>query len=82
MYWRDIKLCHKLDVMHIEKNICNNILGTIMNINEKTKDTIKMHPDLEKMGLRSTLRLLKDGDKLKKPLAPYTLSPLEIHMLF
>jgi len=53
-----------------------------MNINEKTKDTIKMHPDLEKMGLRSTLRLLKDGDKLKKPLAPYTLSPLEIHMLF
>ena len=63
--------------MHIEKNICDNILGTIMNIKGKTKDTIKTRLYLEKMGLRSNLHLLKDGDKLKMPPAPYTLSPLE-----
>jgi len=67
--------------MHLEKNICDNILGTIMNIEGKTKDAIKTRLNLEKMGLRSTLHLLKDGDKLKMPPAPYTLSPLQRCML-
>ena len=60
--------------MHIEKNICDNILGTIMNIKGKTKDAIKTCLDLERMGLRSSLHLLKDGDELKIPPVPYTLS--------
>jgi len=45
-YWKDLLLSHNLDVMHIEKNIYDNIVGTIMNIKGKTKDTIKMHFDL------------------------------------
>jgi len=60
--------------MHIEKNIYDNILGTIMNIKGKTKDTIKMYLDLERMGLGSSLHLLRDGDKLKMPPTSYTLS--------
>jgi len=60
--------------MHIEKNICDNILGIIMNIKGKTEDTIKTRLDLERMGLRSTLHLLRDSDKLKMPPVPYTLS--------
>ena len=51
-----------------------------MNIKGKTKDTIKTRLDLEKMGLRSSLHLLKDEDKLMMPPAPYTLSPLERRM--
>ena len=38
-YWSTLKLRHNLDVMHIEKNICDSILGTLMNIPGKTKDT-------------------------------------------
>ncbi|XP_066391785.1 uncharacterized protein [Miscanthus floridulus] len=30
-YWQHLKLPHNLDVMHIEKNICENILGTLLN---------------------------------------------------
>ncbi|XP_057998652.1 uncharacterized protein LOC110631536 [Hevea brasiliensis] len=37
-YWWTLLLRHNLDVMHIKKNICDNILGTIMNIKGKTKD--------------------------------------------
>lgn len=65
--------------MHIEKNICDNILGTIMNIKGKTKDTIKTHLDLERMELRSSFHLLRDGAKLKMPLTRYTLSLPEKH---
>ena len=45
-----------------------------MNTKGRTKDTIKMHLDLDEMSLRSNLHLSKDGDKLKMPLASYTSS--------
>ena len=31
-YWKDLDLRHNLDVMHIEKNICDNIISTLLNI--------------------------------------------------
>jgi hypothetical protein len=43
--------------MHIEKNAMNNILHTIMDINEKIKDNLKAYQDLQEMGLRPTLHL-------------------------
>ena len=48
-YWSKLKLRHNLDVMHIEKNICDSIIGTLLNIEGKTQDTIKARKDLEKM---------------------------------
>jgi len=30
--WKHLKLPHNLDVMHIEKNICENILHTLLNV--------------------------------------------------
>lgn len=76
-YWRKHLLRHNLDVMHIEKNICDSVLGTIMNIKGKTKDTIKSRHDLEAMGIRPTLHPVKEGDKYKMPPAPFTFSPAE-----
>ncbi|KAK3225415.1 hypothetical protein Dsin_005277 [Dipteronia sinensis] len=37
-YWQELCLRHNLDVMHIEKNICESLIGTLLNINGKTKD--------------------------------------------
>ena len=34
-------LRHNLDVMHIEKNIVDSILGTLLDIRGKTKDHAK-----------------------------------------
>lgn len=39
-------LRHNLDVMHIEKNVCDSILGTLLNIKGKTKDNLNSHLDL------------------------------------
>ena len=36
-YWSKLKLRHNLDVMHIEKNICDSIIGTLLNIEGKQK---------------------------------------------
>ncbi|KAK8584313.1 hypothetical protein V6N12_068558 [Hibiscus sabdariffa] len=77
-YWKTMKLRHNLDVMHIEKNICDNILGTMLNIEGKTKDTVTARLDLEDMKIKKELQLKKreDGSYLM-PHACYTLSKEE-----
>ncbi|GJT20562.1 tetratricopeptide-like helical domain, DYW domain protein [Tanacetum coccineum] len=37
-YWELNLLRHNLDVMHIEKNMSDNILGTLLDLDGKTKD--------------------------------------------
>lgn len=75
-YWADLKLRHNLDVMHIEKNICENLLGTFLNIEGKTKDTVSSRLDLEDMGIREDLHLQhnEDEDSFEMPRAWYTMS--------
>jgi hypothetical protein len=37
-YWHKLKVRHNLDVTHTEKNICESLVATIINIAGKTKD--------------------------------------------
>lgn len=59
---------HNLDVIHIEKNVCDSLLGTLMNIPGKTKDTYNSRLDLEVMGIRHKLQpVCKNGKTKFKP---------------
>ncbi|XP_021729883.1 uncharacterized protein LOC110696857 [Chenopodium quinoa] len=49
-YWRHLEVRHCLDVMHIEKNICDAIVGTLLNMPGKTKDGVKVRKDMAAMG--------------------------------
>ncbi|KAL5581119.1 hypothetical protein UlMin_013561 [Ulmus minor] len=73
-YWAEIELKHNLDVMHIEKNIYDSLLGTLMGDPHKSKDTDNARRDLQHLGIRSELHLYEDGNKLMKPAAEYTFS--------
>ncbi|WVZ98199.1 hypothetical protein U9M48_043668 [Paspalum notatum var. saurae] len=73
-YWSSLKLRHNLDVMHIEKNICDYILGTFLGISGKTKDTVNSRLDLEDMGIRKNLHLKRDGNSYSVPQAPYVMN--------
>ncbi|KAL6561779.1 hypothetical protein OROMI_017380 [Orobanche minor] len=77
-YWSKLKLRHNLDVMHIENNICESVLGTLMNIERKTKDTVKARLDLEDMKIRKELHLIKRSNgKYVMPDASYVLNKKE-----
>ena len=60
--------------MHIEKNICDNVLGTLMNIEGKTKDNVRARLDLQVMDIRHQLHVKHDGNSYKMPPACYTMS--------
>jgi hypothetical protein len=51
-YWKDLKTCHSIDLMHITKNVIDNIIGTLLNMPRKTKDGLKSHNDLVQFGMR------------------------------
>ena len=76
-YWCTNKLKHNIDVMHVEKNVCDSLLGTILD-NDKSKDTTNARHDLKKMGVRESLWIYEDeNEKLMKLHAPYVLTPAQ-----
>ncbi|KAI5334772.1 hypothetical protein L3X38_024905 [Prunus dulcis] len=72
-YWSKLKLRHNLDVMHVEKNVFDTLVGTILDIEGKTKDTIKARLDLERMGIRRGLWMNRDSDKARRDLAFFSM---------
>ncbi|KAI5343117.1 hypothetical protein L3X38_010993 [Prunus dulcis] len=74
-YWSKLKLRHNLDVMHVEKNVFDALVGTILDIEGKTKDTIKARLDLERMGIRRGLWMNRDSDKGRRDLAFFSMKP-------
>jgi len=73
-YWKNLKLRHNLDVMHIEKNICESLISTILNILGKTKDTVNARLDLSDLGIKDELQFREEGNCSEMPHARYTLS--------
>jgi hypothetical protein len=74
-YWKDNLLRHNLDVMHVEKNVMDNILGTMLDIKGKTKDNAQARHDLQEMGLRPKLHpYTGDDGKTYLPLTCHTMS--------
>ena len=53
LYCSNLDVRHCIDVMHVEKNICDSVIGTILNIQGKMKDGLNMRQDLAEMGIRS-----------------------------
>jgi hypothetical protein len=36
-YWKDLDIHHSIDVMHVKKNVCESLLGTLLNTDGKTR---------------------------------------------
>jgi hypothetical protein len=54
-YWKDIYVCHSIDVMHVKKNVCESLLGTLLNMDGETRNHGHARADLKKMGIRQEL---------------------------
>ncbi|GKE70210.1 hypothetical protein Tco_1528282 [Tanacetum coccineum] len=74
-YWSSLGLKHNLDVMHIEKNVLESLMGTLL-MNDKSKDTNKARQDLEELKIRKDLWLIyKGNEKFLKPHPIYSFTP-------
>ncbi|XP_062006025.1 uncharacterized protein LOC133723223 [Rosa rugosa] len=70
-YWKFLPVRHCLDVMHIGKDVCDSLIGTLLNIPGKTKDGAKTRLDLVELGIRLELQPNFEGPKKQcLPLVP------------
>jgi len=72
-YWKTNLLRHNLDVMHIEKNVFENIFNIIMDVKGKTRDNIKARLDIALFCNRKNMELVFDGSRVAKPRASFML---------
>jgi hypothetical protein len=80
-YWKKLLVRHNLDVMHIEKNICDSILGTLLGMEWKSKDSEKARLDMEHLGIRKDQHVVVGNGKYTLPSALYTLGKDEMTWL-
>ncbi|RYE04240.1 MAG: DUF4218 domain-containing protein, partial [Rickettsiaceae bacterium] len=78
-YWSELELKHNMDVMHIEKNVCENLLGTMLSLEKKNYDTEKSRFDLMDLKIKSSLHLRQQRNGWYKPPAAYTLTLEQRH---
>lgn len=74
-YWKDLEIRHAIDVMHLEKNVFDSTVGTLLDIPSKTKDGLKSRNDLVDLSIRHDLHpvVLPNG-KTEIPPACYSLT--------
>ena len=76
-YWSTNLIRHNLDVMHIEKNVFDNVFSTVMGVPGKTKDNDKAQLDMKDICKRPGLELYETPNgKIAKPHAKYILGKI------
>ena len=68
--------------MHVEKNVRDSLIGTLLNINEKTKDGLNACLYLIEMNIRGELAPIEMGKRTYLPPTCYTMSKNEKKISF
>ena len=76
-YWKFHHVRHCLDVMHIEKNVCDSLVGTLLNLKFKSKDSEASRLDMMEMGVRADLAPEKGEKRTFLPPSSFTLTKAE-----
>jgi len=75
-YWSRLEVRHCINVMHVEKNVRDNLIGILLNINGKTKEGLNSRLDLIEMNIRGELAPIEMGKRTYLAPACYTMSIL------
>ena len=67
--------------MHVEKNVYESQLGTILNLDEKIKDHLNSCLDLQELNIRKELHPIEVGDKFELLATSYSMSLQEKNVM-
>nr|GEY74497.1 reverse transcriptase domain-containing protein [Tanacetum cinerariifolium] len=62
---------------HVEKNVAESLVKTLLNVSGKTKDRVNARLDLAELGVKPELFAMQEEDKTTLPPAGYTLTNAE-----
>ncbi|KAK1680568.1 hypothetical protein QYE76_041416 [Lolium multiflorum] len=70
-YWKFLLVRHNLDSMHIEKNVFDNIVNTLLDVDKRSKDNANARMDMKRMKIREHLHIDETQEKPDLPDAVY-----------
>nr|GEX45290.1 hypothetical protein [Tanacetum cinerariifolium] len=73
-YWRHHSVPHCIDFMHVEKNVAESLVKTLLNVSRKTKDGVDVRLALAELGVKPELFAMQEKDKTILPPTDYTLT--------
>ncbi|XP_074356030.1 uncharacterized protein LOC141695703 [Apium graveolens] len=76
-YWKFHHVRHCLDIMHIEKNVCDSLVGTLLNLKHKSKDSEASRLDMMEMGVGTDLAPEVGEKRTYLPPSSFTLTKAE-----
>ncbi|KAL8145506.1 hypothetical protein AgCh_003604 [Apium graveolens] len=76
-YWKFYHVRHYLDIMHVEKNVCDSLIGTLLNLKFKSKDSEAYRLDMMEMGVRTDLAPEIGEKRTYLPPSGFTLTKAE-----
>ncbi|KAL6217008.1 hypothetical protein ACLB2K_010226 [Fragaria x ananassa] len=60
-YWEHLLIRHNIDVMHVQKNVFDSVVGTLLGIPGKSKDSLNARLDMKKMKIKEKLWPAESG---------------------
>ena len=76
-YWSNLHVRYCIDIIHVDKNVYDSLIDTLLNIKGKTKDGLKSHQDLVGMGIQEQLHPISQGWQTYLPPACHRMSTKE-----
>jgi hypothetical protein len=71
--WKINFFCHNLEIMHIKKNMFENICNMVMDVKRKTKNNIKVRMDTFLFCYHKNIEFVYDGSWVAKPKVSFAL---------
>ena len=75
-YWEFLLVRNNLDSMHIEKNVFDNVVNTLLDVDKRSKDNARARLDLKRMKIRPHLHIDEFQDKPELPKSLFYMSPV------
>lgn len=76
-YWPDLEVPHAIDSMHLQKNVFESLIATLMDTG-KTKDGLRSRKDMVQLNVKPELHPIPQGNgKYLLPAASFNLIPDE-----
>jgi len=57
-YWTELDGRHMIDGMHVQKNMFESVIGTLLDMKGKTKEGLNSHLDMVQLGIKNNFTLL------------------------
>jgi hypothetical protein len=81
-YWKELDVRHAIDGMHVQKNVFESIIGTLLDIKGKTKEGLNSRVDLVNLGIKKELHpVLQKNGKYHLPAVNYNFNVDEKHVM-